>query len=135
MFDTGLDILVMPPPIAFAVNAAFSPPATYDNETGSFLVSCDATPPDFAIQINGTIFPMEKEEMIVKVGGKGVGGEKCMSVVGNGGTAAPYMLGVAFMRGVVVVHDIGRNELRVARRKFGKGENGHGGAEGGCEED
>ena len=53
----------MPTRIAYEINAAFFPPAYYDEDEGAFVVDCEAIAPKFGVNINGTVFYVNALDM------------------------------------------------------------------------
>lgn len=115
--DSGHNMNLIPTPQANAVNAAFDPPAIFDEDTELYMVDCDSKTPKFGVTIGGVTFWHEEQDMIYEVGDG-----TCYSSVGatgeDGGLALNF-LGDAFLKNVVSVFDFGRDEMRFAARKSG----------------
>jgi hypothetical protein len=127
IFDTGSPINYVPPDIAAAVAKGFTPPGTRDQKSWQFVVNCDAIPPAFGININGTTLMVDPENMIIKgatskgsVGALPVvtGRNKCLSTVQESGifSFGVHILGAPFLKSVVAVFDVGAAEMRFAKR-------------------
>ncbi|EMC91921.1 hypothetical protein BAUCODRAFT_134676 [Baudoinia panamericana UAMH 10762] len=112
--DSGTTLMYLPNNIAQAVNALFDPPSVYIEEEGVFENYCDATPPTFAIRINGTDFYINSAEMLLTgAGGQDTYTGGCITGV-QPGFGGPYILGDTFLKNVVAVYDIGASEMRFA---------------------
>ncbi|KAF2435484.1 acid protease [Tothia fuscella] len=90
IFDTGSPINYVPPQIAEDVARGFVPPAIRDQQTWQFVVDCNAVPPSFGVNINGTTLIVDPEDMVLKgatrMGDAGAlpvvtGKNKCLSAV------------------------------------------------------
>lgn len=115
--DSGHNMNLIPTPEANAINAAFDPPAIFDEGTELYIVDCDAEAPKFGITIDGVTFWHEEQDMIYEVGDG-----TCYSSVGATGEdegLALNFLGDAFLKNVVAVFDFGKDEMRFAARKTG----------------
>jgi len=114
--DSGNWLIIVPPELANEVNAAFSPaPSATDGFEGAPAVACNATPPSFAVEVGGMTFPIDSRDMIWR----DASGSCFSSVV----PAPPpvdgvslLFLGDAFLKNVVAVFDMGKNEMRFAAR-------------------
>lgn len=63
--DSGNWLNIFPKEEADTVNAAFSPPAQYNETLTVYTVDCDATPPaNFGVQIGGVMFEIDSADMI-----------------------------------------------------------------------
>lgn len=108
-----------PETLTDALAAQYSPPAIWNEDLAqsSYVVSCDAIAPYFAIQIGGVIFEVDKRDMIIPyIEGNEV---QCVtSFVRSIGDdwGAPNVLGTPFLWNVEVIHDIRTSELRLASR-------------------
>ncbi|KAK4544955.1 hypothetical protein LTR36_003860 [Oleoguttula mirabilis] len=112
--DSGTTLVYLPERIADIVNALFDPPSVYIEEEGVYENYCDATPPTFAIRINGTDFYISSADLLL-TGELGLDTETGGCVTGvqpmDGGI---YILGDVFLKNVVAVFDIGASEMRFA---------------------
>ncbi|KAL2067693.1 hypothetical protein VTL71DRAFT_15789 [Oculimacula yallundae] len=125
LIDSGYTNTWLPTSIASHVASLFDPPAVL-NPSGSGLsnqysVRCDAKVPQIAIKIGGVILPWDKKDLIFPdYFNETLDVEKgCISGVANGGDElidAPYTFGDSWMRSNLVVHDVGRGEIRIKSR-------------------
>lgn len=117
--DSGTTLNYLPTALADAVNAAFDPPAVFSDDEGAYVVDCDATPPSFAIVINGTAFFHNPLDMILPAG-TSRGKEVCISGIDDGGDDLEedvFILGDTFQKNVVTVFDVGAGVLLFAARE------------------
>jgi hypothetical protein len=108
--DSGTTLNLLPKAIADGVAASFIPPA-YLHASGLYIVSCNATPPQFGIQIGDQVIYINPKDMMAMKAGT------CVSTVLDGGEGEPWILGDPFFKNAVVVFDVGENEIRVAGRE------------------
>jgi hypothetical protein len=99
--------------IAEAINDAFVPRATYDQSMGGYVVACNATAPSFGIKIGGQMVWTDPASMILPQLKNRQG--KCLTGIMET-DQEPYILGDTFMQGLVAVFDIGKLEMRFAKR-------------------
>ena len=107
--DSGTTGVYLPTADAEAFNALWSPPAKGDFTGATWTVECGATPPALALTIGGRAFPCKASDLIY-YNGDGT----CASVVFAVGTGVPKIIGDAWLRSVMVVHDVGASQLRIA---------------------
>lgn len=110
--DSGTTLNYYPTSMANAVNAAFSPPATYNDTQGAYVVDCNAAAPAHTITIGGTEFTISPLDMILYAGD-----DLCISGIDDGGNDASedlYILGDTFQKNVVSVFDVGAAEMKFA---------------------
>ncbi len=103
----------LPESIVEDVNSQFSPPAT--NDTGIWIVPCNATAPNVTIQIAGTEFTINPVDLLALPRDGGI----CSSGFQVGpitGTGLPFILGDVFMLNVISVFDVGASEMRFGQR-------------------
>lgn len=116
--DSGTSLIYLPTRVADDVNRLFVPPAAFNDNHSSYVVACDATPPTLGIEISGKTFFVDGRDMVVRVQrGAESTNELCLSAVQDGGDG-PYILGDAFLRNVVAVHDVGNAEMRFAIKTY-----------------
>lgn len=112
VIDSGTSLVYAPNAVADAVAAAFSPPATYNENVGTWYVSCNATAPIFGVSISQKIFFVNGEDLVVPSSDN-----ECISGVqrNNGGLA---ILGDVWMKNVISVFDIGAEMMRFSAREY-----------------
>lgn len=64
-FDTGTPWNLFPADVALAYNSRFMPPAQQNSTDGVYYVACDATAPDFELQIAGETFRIDPRDQIL----------------------------------------------------------------------
>lgn len=111
--DSGTTLLYLPTELAEEINAAFDPPSVYIEEEGVFENYCDATPPTFAVRINGTDFYINSQDLLL-TGELGEDPETGGCITGVQPMDGIYILGDVFLKNVVAVFDIGASEMRFA---------------------
>lgn len=104
--DSGTTLIYLPTELAAEINDLYDPPSVYIEEEGVYENYCDATPPTFAVRINGTDFYINAADMILN----GAGDEDpetggCITGIQDGGTG-PFILGDVFLKNVVAVFDV-----------------------------
>ena len=110
IIDSGSTLISLSDDVAEVVNLLFDPPARYDERSGVFIVECDATPPEFGVDIDGQIFFINAEDMIIT----DITGICYTGISGSGGTGGT--LGDVFLKNVLAVFDVGASEMRFAAR-------------------
>lgn len=118
VIDIGHPYFVVPQPLSDSLAAQFDPPGAFypDGSLGPlYAVECDATPPsNVSIEIGGTSFPIDSEDMIYRDFD-----DSCYSIFAP---AVPsegivlFILPSHFLRNVVAVFDFGNDEMRFAGR-------------------
>lgn len=110
--DSGTSLCYVPNDVAAEVADSFNPPATYDTGVDSYFVDCNATAPVFGVCIEEKIFYINAEDMIVHI-------DENVCVPGvQPNLGGLNILGLSFMKNVLVVFDIGAEQLRFAARQF-----------------
>ncbi|KAM0716795.1 hypothetical protein Q7P37_008240 [Cladosporium fusiforme] len=126
--DTGNQMNLFPKEIAVAINEQFNPVAVLDEDSGVYIVDCNATTPELGITLDGQTFWHQSPEDLIYRDLSGF----CYSSVAPTGTEGDLTLnfiGDAFLRNVVSVFDFGKEEMRFAARTEGDdhGERDHAG--------
>ncbi|KAI0315206.1 acid protease [Amylostereum chailletii] len=119
ILDTGTTLLYVPTPIANAYHAQFDPPATFSDEEGAYIVSCNATVPPFSVIIGGTTFNLTSADVILPVGTDDDGNLFCISGIDDGGPAVDgniFVLGDTFLHNVVATFNLGTNQVTLTER-------------------
>ncbi|KAJ5655787.1 hypothetical protein N7507_007737 [Penicillium longicatenatum] len=114
--DSGNYISYLPDAIVGPINALFSPPATYESETGLYVVDCSAKAPEFGLSLGDQTFYHNGSDLIYQTS-EGV----CVSSLASSsevslGDITLNIIGVPFLKNVVAVFDFGKNEMRFAKR-------------------
>ena len=123
IFDTGSSLLYLPDNIADKIASLFNPPAMFNADTGTWVVACDAAAPRVGIVIAGQSFYINEDDLMNRgpgaVGGLEAGAPEGMCVLATqragGGNC---VLGDSWLKGVLVVFDLGENEIRVVGREY-----------------
>ncbi|KAF2494727.1 acid protease [Lophium mytilinum] len=108
IIDSGTTLIYMPNQIASYYNSLWVPPARWSDADGLWRVSCSAKIPVFEVLVGGGRFAVDRRDLVM---GAGDGG--CMSAV-QGSDEGLAVLGDPFLKGVVVVFDVGKGEVRIA---------------------
>lgn len=85
ILDTGTSFNWLPTDVAKAYNAKFVPPATFDPNAGVYYVACNASIPDFEVQIGGQRFAIDGKDLILPAGKDSTGKKVCISGIQDGG--------------------------------------------------
>lgn len=112
IIDSGTSLIYIPDNIASAVNNLFSPPGTYDEDTLTWEVDCDAIPPTFGVSIGQKVFYVNGGDMILQNGPS-----TCISGV-QANLGGLTILGDVWMKSVLCVFDLGAEMMRFAAREF-----------------
>ena len=119
--DSGTTLNYLPTPFAQFTNSLFQPPAVWFEEYGAFFVECDAQPPSFRVQINGTVFNINPLDMILPAGSDSNGNQICISGITDGGdyhVNDVFILGDVFQKNVVSVFDFGAAKMSFLAREY-----------------
>lgn len=115
MVDTGTVPMTVGKEVADQFTALFEPPGTVAD--GIYIVNCSATAPALAIEIGGTVFGINAEDLILPTEQSET---ICMSGI-QGQTSTekgPAILGSAFLRSVLAVFDVGKTQMTFASRVY-----------------
>lgn len=86
VLDCGTAANFFPSNATKAINALFDPPAVWDQEQEYYIVDCNATAPEVAIEFDGKLWPMDKRDMIMRQLNALPGWENtCFSSINDGG--------------------------------------------------
>ncbi|KAK3361421.1 aspartic peptidase domain-containing protein [Lasiosphaeria ovina] len=113
--DVGSTLTVLPKKLCEDVYNAFSPPAEYLHTTGLFYALCNATVPEFGVQIGGQTFFVAAQDLLRQTA-RDPSGDYCRVGVTDD-DSGPWVLGVTFLNNVVAVFDVGNREMRFAARQ------------------
>ncbi|KAL6237491.1 hypothetical protein BDW75DRAFT_228677 [Aspergillus navahoensis] len=115
--DSGNPLSYIPSQIADPLNNRFSPPGVYNKTLQAYVVDCNAkAPASFSLEIDGQTFTHDPADLIYQTG-EGI----CISSIGNSDEIRLLddlqlnVIGVPFLKSVVSVFDIGKNEMRFAK--------------------
>jgi len=112
--DSGTTLVYAPNQLVEEIARIFDPPALADEDTGMWFAQCDATPPVLGVQINGTNFFINPQDLILQDEGfSDYGTNYCVMGIQNG-DPGPYILGDTFLQSVVATFDVGAGEMRFA---------------------
>jgi hypothetical protein len=113
IIDSGTTLLFLPTNITRSINALWSPPAEFSEESQTYFVHCNAVAPRFGVQIDGQTFWVNPKDLVQDAG---IGTRVCMSGIqpGNEGIS---VLGDVFLKSVVAVFDVGAGEMRFSSRR------------------
>lgn len=111
--DSGTTLVYVSEELAQEVTEAFEPPGAKNEDTHWFEVACDSRPPDFGVSINGKIFLVNPEDMIMRTGA-----DTCISGVQGTPHGGLWILGDVWMKAVLCVFDVGAGWMRFAGRQY-----------------
>ncbi|KAF2435580.1 acid protease, partial [Tothia fuscella] len=113
IIDSGTTMLFLPFNTTKAINALWSPPAHYNEDSRTYFVHCNATAPRFGVTIGGQTFWINPNDLIQDAD---IGGKICMSGI-QPGSDGISVLGDIFLKNVLAVFDVGAGEMRFAARR------------------
>ncbi|KAI1762774.1 acid protease [Hypoxylon sp. FL1150] len=116
ILDTATSLIYLPYSLAEGVNAQFEPPAKYNYYYGSYFTDCNAVPPKFGVQIEGTTFWVNPKDLLNKEVKDPQTGY-CQTGISDGGEG-PFILGAAFLTNVVVSMNIGTGRVEFWSHEF-----------------
>lgn len=114
--DTGNPTNQLPAALATDINGAFTPPGQWCEDLGVYVVDCNATAPQVGVAIDGRTFWHQAEDLVREDATSGI----CYSTVSTAAEEDDIslnFLGDAFLRNVVAVFDLGKDEMRFAARE------------------
>ena len=113
--DTGNHMNLFPNRISKSINEHFDPPGILDKDLNVYIVDCNATTPEVGVTLDGQTFWHKSPDDLIYHDVSGF----CYSSVaptGENGDLALNFIGDAFLRNVVSVYDMGKEEMRFAAR-------------------
>jgi hypothetical protein len=120
--DSGTTLIYLPDRIADYIASLFIPAATFNPLSQFYLVSCTASAPRVGVTIGGKTYFISTADLMNTgpgaVGGSAVGagrGQCALAIQRSAGGAS--VLGDSWLKNVVVLFDLGRNKVRVAKRE------------------
>ncbi|KAL4918378.1 aspartic peptidase domain-containing protein [Aspergillus aurantiobrunneus] len=127
--DSGAPMNYVPRAVAEEYNGLFSPAGSWNEVQQAYQVDCDSEAPNFAVQVGGTTFDLNPDDLILHTGTQDLGGDElCLSAITPGmgtqldendptNTTELYILGASFLKDVVAVFDFGNSQMRFATRE------------------
>jgi hypothetical protein len=120
--DSGTTLIYLPDRIADYIASLFVPAATFNVDTQLYIVNCNALAPRVGVTISGKTYFISTADLMNtspgSVGGSSVGagpGQCALAVQRSAGGAS--VLGDSWLKNVLVVFDLGGNQVRVAARE------------------
>ncbi|KAH6900049.1 aspartic peptidase domain-containing protein [Thelonectria olida] len=113
--DTGNPLNELPTEVAAEINTAFDPPAQFSEDLGVYVVDCNATAPQVGVTIDKHTFWHEAVDLIREDASTGLCYSAITPAAEDLGISLSF-LGDAFLRNVVSVFDMGKDEMRFAAR-------------------
>ncbi|KAL6799892.1 aspartic peptidase domain-containing protein [Trichoderma sp. SZMC 28012] len=112
--DSGTFLTMLPPSVTKALYAKFpEAPVSPPEALGNFLVPCNATAPEFGIEIADQTFYMSPKDLIlqdIRVD------DMCALGVQPTANGRPSILGSTWLHNVLAVYDVGASQMRFAPR-------------------
>ncbi|KAJ6536853.1 aspartic peptidase domain-containing protein [Mycena capillaripes] len=119
ILDTGTTLNFVPTDVAAAYNAAFHPPAVFDEDFGLFVVDCNARVPVFGVVIGGKTFTIDGRDQIIPAGTDDDGNIICITGTQDGGPDVAediFILGDVFLHNVVSTFNPVAGEVTLTQR-------------------
>jgi hypothetical protein len=104
------------PGLVKKIAADFDPPAKYSDFFGGLAVACNATAPDFGVEIAGHVFNVSSKDLIFQ-GQSDPKTNDCLVGIEGGGGDFP-ILGDTFLNNVIAAFDIGAGEVHLAEHAY-----------------
>jgi hypothetical protein len=114
VIDSGTTLMYLPDAVADYAASLFDPPAVFSTASNLYVVSCNAQAPSIAIIISGQPFYIDERDLLNGANAVGRRGLCVLAVQKQGSGDA--VLGDAFLKNVVAVFDVERNEMSFAPR-------------------
>ncbi|KAJ9615609.1 hypothetical protein H2200_001684 [Cladophialophora chaetospira] len=135
--DNGNYFSFLPDEVVTNINGFFDPPAMFDPTTGLWAVDCAATPPQVGLEIGNQTFFLDGRDLVYQTADPASSEALCISNILSSdfeGDITINILGAAFYKNVLTLHDFGSNEIRLAKltgevtesQEQGQGQNGSG---------
>lgn len=116
VLDSGSTLLYLPDKAADYLASQFVPPARFNRASGTYTTACASDAPRFGVIVKGRTFWVNPVDMVNFDGVDERGARSCTVAVQRMGDG-DAVLGDTFMKNVVVVFDLGANEVRIAGRE------------------
>lgn len=110
--DSGTSLVYIEDELALEVAEAFRPPGWKDEATNLYTVPCGSTPPTFGVSVEGKVFNVHPDDMILQAGP-----DLCISGVQENHDGL-WILGDVWMKAVLCVFDVGSGWMRFAGRQY-----------------
>jgi hypothetical protein len=114
--DTGTIPTIMNETLINDFIKLFDPPAYYNETLAAYLVGCDATAPDFGVEIGGKIFQHNPKDLILDKAGILPNCQLAIQASLAKGTV--NILGNLFLKSVLAVFDVGKEQMTFASRLY-----------------
>jgi hypothetical protein len=139
--DSGTTLLYLPTELAEDVLNLYDPPAVYVEDEGGYFALCNASVPEFGVEIGGKVFWISEADSMHRhhsgLCNQGAGhlltrftvlmqgqyftddaGDNYCLTGPQDGEGGPYILGDTFLNNVVVVFDVGASQMRFAAHDY-----------------
>lgn len=114
IIDSGTFLTRLPSAVTKTLYAGFSETPVSPPETqGAYLVSCNATAPEFGIEISDQTFYMSPEDLILQDSRLD---NMCLLGVQPTADNTPSIIGATWLHNVLAVFDVGASQMRFAPR-------------------
>lgn len=120
--DSGTTLIYLPDRIADYTASLFQPRAVFNQQTGLYIVDCQAVAPRVGVTVAGMTYFISTDDLMNRsagaVNGPGTGagpGQCVLAIQPTMGGAA--VLGDSWLKNVLVVFDLGANKVRIAGRE------------------
>ncbi|KAI9703050.1 MAG: hypothetical protein M1820_006041 [Bogoriella megaspora] len=116
--DSGTTLAYLPNQVVEDVAALFNPPAVYLENEGGFFVACNATVPEFGVQIGGKVLYINPVDLVLQDQVDPDTGFCLTGIQPGGDEGSIFILGGVFLQSVVAVFDVGAAEMRFAAHEY-----------------
>ncbi|KAJ7214524.1 acid protease [Mycena pura] len=120
ILDSGTTLNFVPTDVITAYAARFNPPATLDADVGLYLVACNATVPEFLVNIGGKSFSVDARDQVLPAGTDDEGNIICILGTQDGGpdvAADIFILGDTFLHNVVATFNPIEGQVTLTQRQ------------------
>lgn len=121
--DSGTTLMYLPDRIVTYIASLFSPRATFNAQSGLYTVPCTAAAPRVGVNIGGRTFYISTDDLMNRgvgaVSGPGTGAGSGICALGiQPAMGGASVLGDTWLKNVLVVFDLGANQVRIAGREI-----------------